>query len=191
MTLENVKATLDSNGIPYDICLYADEADFWRHISKFPSEIAKPCAVSVIVIHCKNGYKDIEIEIFGTGEDAIFVDLYFGDFSFEMFDLKKEYLPIELLRNINSILQGRKKVIVAYDLKNELWLGDACYDSEDNDYAQSDYKRAIDKIKKQSSLFGKLLSNNKLYEIYDYENYQCIIKDKKVVRNWVYQYFGY
>ena len=176
MTLESVKALLASNGIPYEICLYADEAEFWRHICMFPSRNAKPFAVTVIVIRSKNGHKDIELEFCGTGNHAGFIDLFFGDYTFELLGSKEELLPLELLQNVNEILQGEIKIIVAYDLKKEHWLWDACYDNEDTDYAQSPYNRAIDRINKPCSLFEKLRRSKKLYEIYDYDNYQCITK---------------
>ena len=177
MKIEEAKALLYSNGIPYEICCYSDEAEYWKHLSLYPDhEKAKPCKVTVLVVRCKNGHKHVELQFNSTNDGEIFVELFFGDYSYELFDCEEELLPNEIIRNINSVLQCKMSIIVAYDLKKKRWLGDVCYDHEKNKFEESFYKSALEKIHKPKSFVEQLFHDRKQYEIYDFENYQCIIK---------------
>ena len=176
MKIEEAKALLYSNGISYDICCYSNEAEFWKHLSLYSDyKKAKLCKVTVIVIRCKNGHKDVELQFNSTDDGDIFVELFFGDYSYELFDCGEELLPNEIIRNINSVLQCNISIIVAYDLRRKRWLGDICYDKEVNS-GETYYKTALERIHKPKSLVAKLFHDKRQYEIYDFENYQCIIK---------------
>ncbi len=177
MTLEETRKLLSSNGIFYEICYYSDEAAFFRHILMYPNVgNAKPCKTSVIVIHSKNQHKDIELQFNTIENDDVFMELYFGEYSFELFDWKEELLPDELMRIIGRIMTCSIEIIVANDIRRKRWIGDVCYDRDDNEWPDSYYKRTWDKIHKPRSLFEKLFHEKTQYEVYDYENYQCFIK---------------
>lgn len=176
MTIEDVKMLLSANGIPYEIHYYTNEGEFWRHLDMYAHvEKAKPYGTTVIVIRSKNGQKDIEIQFNTTEEACVFVDFFFGSYSFELFDWKEELLPNEMLRLITCILQCKFTVVTVHDLKRKRWIGDLSFDSE-NDYEESYYQREMAKINRPLSFLEKISRCKRQYEIYDFEKYQCVIK---------------
>ncbi|MBQ9413932.1 MAG: hypothetical protein IJU16_02255 [Clostridia bacterium] len=180
MTIETVKELLNSNNISFDICHYSGEADFYRHICLFPYlKNAKPCKVTTIVIRSKNGHKDIELQFNETKGGTIFVDLYFGGYSYELFDCQDEYLSDEIIREIDGIREGRVTVIEVYNLKKCRWIGDFVFDRNDMDdsiFGEAGFEKAMKKVQKPLSFFKKLFHAKIQYDIYDFERYQCIIK---------------
>ena len=180
MTLETAKDLLNANNIPFEICYYRDEADFYRHICLFPSlKNAKSCKVTVMVIHSKNGHKDIELQFNETKDGNVFAELYFGGFSYELFGVREDYLSDEIIREIDDIREGRVSVIEVNDLKKCRWIGDSRFDRNDMDdpmFGESGFEKAMRKVQKPLSFFKKLFHAKIQYEVYDFERYQCIIK---------------
>ena len=181
MTLETAKDLLNANNIPFEICYYRDEADFYRHICLFPYlKNAKPCKVTTIVIRSKNGHKNIELQFNETKDGTVFVELYFGGFSYELFDCQEEYLSNEILREIADIREGKVTVIEANDLKKRRWIADAQFDRSDKEdpvFGELGFEKAMIKVQKPLSIFKKLFHAKIQYDIYDFESYQCIIKE--------------
>ena len=101
----------------------------------------------------------------------------FGDYGFEMFDYNEEMLANDLLDHIKEIQSGNFTVIVANNLKSKSWIGDACFNLNDDDaFGKAGFERAMKRIKKTKGLISKLLKSSKQYEIYDWNSYQCMIK---------------
>ena len=141
---------------------------------------AKSCKVTVIVISGKNGHKDIELQFNETENGPVFEDLFFGGYSYELFDCTEDILPDEVIRDIHSILQGQVTVIEAYDLKSCRRIADSIFvrsDHSDPLFGEPGYQKAMEKIHKPLSFFKKIFHVKEQYEIYDYENYQCVIKE--------------
>ena len=156
MNLKEVKELLDKNNITYQLIQYNDDMDFWKHIIAFPSN-TRGCKekVIVIVIESNNGKKNIEIQFDETSDGFIFGELYFGGFCYELFDMKEEYLPDELISLITEIMECKLACIELVDLKNKRWLMDASYEYEDEE-SMSDYQRALQKIEKPRSFFDRI-----------------------------------
>ncbi len=179
MTLEEAKQLLRTNNIEFNILKFSSEAEYWRHSVLFPdTKNSKPCKVIAIIIKSNNEKKNIELQFNLRDNGFLFEELSFGDYCFEMFDYKEEYLAKDLLENIRLIMSGSFKVILANDLKKHRWLGDACFDmnDDDDDFGKQGFEKAINRIKKPKSFISKLTKSKMLYEIYDWNTYQSIEK---------------
>lgn len=179
MTLEEAKQLLRTNNIEFETLEFSKEAEYWRHRMLFPyTKNAKSCKVIAIIIKSNNEKKNIELQFNLKDNVFFFEELSFGDYCFEMFDYKEEYLAKDLLENIRRIMSGSFKVILANDLKKHRWLGDACFDMNDDDdvFGEQEFEKAINRIKKPKSFISKLTKSKVLYEIYDWNTYQRIEK---------------
>lgn len=173
MTLEEAKEFMRSNNIPFELREFQNEKEYWRHVTMFPyTKNAKSCKVIAMVIRSNNGKKDIELQFNAVGDGFRFEELCFGDFGYEMFGC-----ATELLDRINEIKSGSFVVIVANDIRKKCWLGDACFDMNDDDaFGKPGFEKAMKRIKKPKGLISKLFNTQKQYEIYDWNTYQCIVK---------------
>ena len=179
MTLEKAKQLLRTNNIEFETLEFSKEVEYWRHRMLFPyTKNAKPCKVIAIIIKSNNEKKNIELQFNLKDNVFFFEELSFGDYCFEMFDYKEEYLAKDLLENIQRIMSGSFKVILANDLKKHRWLGDVCFDMNDDDdvFGEQGFEKAINRIKKPKSFISKLTKSKMLYEIYDWNTYQRIEK---------------
>ena len=179
MTLEEAKQLLRTNNIEFNILEFSSEAEYWRHSVLFPvTKNSKPCKVIAIIIKSNNEKKNIELQFNLRDNGFLFKELSFGDFCFEMFDCKEEYLSKDLLENIQLIMSGSFKVIIANDLKKRRWCCDICFDmnDDDDDFGKQGFEKAINRIKKPKSFISKLKKSKMLYEIYDWNTYQSIEK---------------
>ena len=159
MTLEEAKQLLRTNNIEFETLEFSKEAEYWRHRMLFPyTKNAKPCKVIAIIIKSNNEKKNIELQFNLRDNGFLFEELSFGDYCFEMFNYKEEYLAKDLLENIRRIMSGSFKVILANDLKKHRWLGDACFDMNDDDdvFGEQEFEKAINRIKKPKSFISKL-----------------------------------
>lgn len=176
MTIFDVEKLLIENALPFEQIDYKNEADFFAHIAKFSYlKNASNEKVYTLVIYSNNKKKNIEIQF---DKNFVFVDLYFGEFSFEMFECSKEALPKELIDNIKEIMNCKVHFIVKNNLKKQNWAGDAAYFDDItlpfNDFF--DYEKAVRKIEGKKSFIERLFHTKKEYEIYDWNNYRSIIK---------------
>lgn len=176
MTHMEAKELLTQNGIEFSEVEYEDESQYWHHTTQFPrTKSAKKCKVIALVIRSKNHIKNIELQFNLKDTKYIFEELRFGGFCFEMFDYNPEMLETDLITIVNSITSGNIAIIESNNLKKKSWNGDASFDLSDEDDLVG-YDKAIRKIKKKKTLFEKLISPKMQFEIFDWENYQCIVK---------------
>ena len=179
MTLNDVKILLLENDIVFDVREFESEAAYFHHVAMFPyTKNSKPCKVIALIIRSNNGRIDIELQFNIEDDNIRFKELWFGDYSFEMFDCNEEMLADDLLERIREIQSGNFVVINANDIKNRRWLGDSCFDLNDNDafFGQQGFKKAMGRINKPKGLLSRLFRTQKQYEIYDWNSYQCIVK---------------
>ena len=179
MTLNDAKILLSENNIVFDVREFESETAYWHHVSMFPyTKNAKPCKVIALIIPSNNGRNDIELQFNANDNNIRFEELWFGGYSFEMFDYNEEMIADDLLERIKEIQSGNFVVIVANDLKNSRWLGDACFDLNDDDdaFGRQGFEKAMRRINKPKGLLSRLLKTQKQYEIYDWNTYQCIVK---------------
>ena len=119
MTLNDAKILLSENNIVFDVREFESETAYWHHVSMFPyTKNAKPCKVIVLSIRSNNGRNDIELQFNANDNNISFEELWFGGYSFEMFDYNEEILVDDLLDRIKEIQSGNFVVIIANDLKN-------------------------------------------------------------------------
>ena len=131
-----------------------------------------------MIIVSKNKKKNIELQFNYVDNEFCFEELSFGDYCFEMFDYNEEMLAGDLLDRIEEIRCGNFVVIIANDLKKRRWLGDACFDLNDDDdaFGRQGFEKAMEQINKPKGLLARLFRTQTQYEIYDWNTYQCIVK---------------
>jgi len=179
MTLDEAKALLTENNISFELRKYENETAYWRHTALFPyTKNARPCKVTAIVIRSNNLKKDIELQFNSVDDVFCFEELRFGDYCFEMFDYNEKMLTDDLLNHIYEIKDGSFVVIVANDIKKRCWIGDACFDLNDDDdaFGKPGFQKAMQRIRKPKGFFSVLLKSKKQYEIFDWNTYQVVVK---------------
>jgi hypothetical protein len=179
MKIDEAIQLISSRGIPFEIREYSDEAEFFKSIMTFPRLFqAAYCKTKAIVIRSKNGHKDIFLQFNAFENEYVFVDLFFGEFAFELLaDYDEEKLPAQLMRFIDLIIDCKVSIIMLNDLKKKKWIGDAVNYRDEEDSEQIFYKIVEDGMNKPLSLFERLFHVRKQYEVYDFKNYKCIIKE--------------
>ena len=179
MTLNEAKTLLSENNINFDICEFENEASYWHHRTLFPyTKNASKCKVIALIIASNNKKRNVELQFNEANNEFRFEELSFGDYCFEMFDCNEEMLADDLLERIKEIQSGNFIVIVANDLKNKRWLGDACFDPNDDDdiFGRQGLEKAMARINKKKGFLARLFKSRTQYEIYDWNNYQRIVK---------------
>ena len=179
MTLFEAKKLLTENNIVFEIKEFEDEAAYWHHTRFFPyTKNARTCKVIALIITSNNGKKNIELQFNAVDDDFLFEELHFGDFCFEMFNYTEEMLANDLMNNINEIKGGAISVIIANDLKKQVWLCDSRYNLKDDDdlFGKPGFEKTVKNIQAPKSFISKLLKTKIQYEIYNWDSYQCIIK---------------
>lgn len=179
MTLDEAKVLLSENNISFELCEFNNEGEYWRHTTLFPyTKNAKSCKVIDIIIRSNNGKKNIELQFNAVGDVFRFEELWFGDYTYEMFDYNEDMLADDLIRNILEIKQGNLIVIVRNDIRKKRLLADACFDlsADDDAFGNPGFQKALQRIKRPKGLFSKLRREKEQYEIYGWDSYQCIVK---------------
>lgn len=179
MTLDEAKELLKEKNISFSLCEFENEREYWQHTTLFPyTKNAKPCKVIALCIQSRNGHKNIELQFNRVEDTFVFEELRFGDYCYEMFDCNLEMLADRLIHNITEIIKGKLTIIVSNDLDKKRWLGDACFDRDDDDksFGEPGFQKAMQRIKKPKSFLSKLLGTKKQYEIFSWNNYQCIVE---------------
>ena len=182
MTLEEAKVLLGENNIPFALREFRNEEEYRRHTTLFPdTKDARSCRVMALIVPSQNGKKNIELQFNAAGEDLCLEELWFGDYSFELFDMNigEEKLAGELLRHIEEIMCGRWAVIVSYDLKKKCGMNDWCFDmndAQDDMFGVPGFRQVVEWVEEPRGFFAKLLGWKRQYEIYDWNTYRCVVR---------------
>ena len=179
MTLLEAKTLLERRRIPYQTAQYENEAAYFRHLSPFPYlKNARSCKVTALVIPAVNGVKDIELQFIPKRGHYVFEELWFGGYSFEMFNYDPDLLEVDLLDYIGRIVDGKLAVIERNDLKRKRWGGDVCFDltDDDNVFGAPGFREAMAKIEKPKTFWQKLRGQRIQYDIYDWRTHRQIVK---------------
>ena len=151
-------------------------ADFYKRKGFFPPE--DKGAFRLLTISNPNHTKDIEIIFTDTSDDPEFYDLEFGGYWYEMSGYLETERPQHLIDEIQSILCGRAWVIFATDAKTGKWFFDSLYydviEEEENDMER--LHKTLVKIRKPKSLWRTLIGRTDVYEIFNWKNYEKVIK---------------
>ena len=96
-----------------------------------------------------------------------------------LFDCEEEYLPQELLAEIQRIVSGSTYVIFACIIKKGMhWKWDGLYyDLPDDEMNSMDaFRNTVSEIKSPKSWWKKLTGKTDVYEIFNWTNYEKIVK---------------
>ena len=179
MTLTEAKILLEKTRIPYQTAKYENEAEYWRHCMSFPrTDPARHCKITALVIPSVNGVKDIELQFSAIRGEYVFDELWFGGYSFEMFDYDPDLLEADILDIIGQIVDGRLTFVEANDLKKKRWRSDSRFDLTDSDsvFGEPGYREAVAKIDSPKTFWQKLTGSKMQYEIYDWSTYRRVVK---------------
>lgn len=176
MTLSEVQALLDQNGIAYHLTTEPNRATFYQWKDFSPSDDTG--AFHLLTIPNPNHSKGIELVFEDNSSDADFYDLEFGGFPYELWRWEEEGFAQALLDEIKNILDGRVYVINATDAKTGEWFADAVYyDLEDPEWNDMDsFQKKVTRIKKPKSWWRKLIRRTDIYEIFNWNHYEKIVK---------------
>lgn len=178
MNLFQVKKLLQTNSIPFEEYEFENEADFLKHISSNPyTKNTKTSKFYALIIYSKNGKRHIELEFEEKDGDFVFWDLWFGEFCLEYFNcnIRSDYL----LDEIRQMMMGNRGVIIKSSTKNNRWIADAQFyldDYDDDSFGKRGFEKAVKSIRKNKSFIEKLLGISHIYEIYDWNTYERIVK---------------
>jgi hypothetical protein len=179
MTLTDAKILFEKRRIPYQTAQYENEAEYWKHCTAFPdTRNARSCRVIALVIPAVNGVKDIELQFNRRRGEYIFEELWFGGYSFEMFDTDPELLEADLLDLIGQMVDGKMIVVLSSDLKHRRWKSGLCFDPSDDDnvFGEPGFREALEEIERPKTFWQKLTGQRTQYDIYDWRTYRQVIK---------------
>lgn len=180
MTINEAKVLLDSNNISFSELNFHTVSE--SRLYKSPFSYLKNAGkhqVKALVVSSNNKHKNIELQFVDENNNGnyTFVDLYFGEYFYELFDCQEEFLHRSIIDEINSIISNNVIVIVSNNLSKGKWCGDAIFDKTENDgFGLPGFKRAMPRINKKKGLLAKLFGSKMQYEIFDWNTYQCVIK---------------
>ena len=176
MKMSEVQKLLSENGIDYSLSTEPSKSEFYSRKGFRPAE--NTGAFRLLTISNPNHTKDIELIFADASDDPELYDLEFGGYWYEMFGCLEAELPQSLIDEIQSILCGRAWVIFATDAKTGKWFFDGLYcdtiEEEWNDMKQ--LHKTLAKIRKPKNLWRKLIGRSDVYEIFNWQNYERVIK---------------
>lgn len=183
MNITQAEELLQKNNIPYETAEFSSESEYWSYrgakldVGLEPSD-AESRKVIALILHSKNGEKNIELQFNQTDGVFLFQELYFGDFCFERFACPEEDLADILLADILDIMNGEFAFILAYNLKKNEWNCHYCFVLSDDDdlLGKPCYEKLLKSIYAPKTWFDKLMKTKTQYEIYTWDMYQKIIK---------------
>ncbi len=180
MTLNEAKILLDKNNIIYSELHFDSVAEFRSYLSPFAnSKNSGLYPVILLEISSNNNHKNIGLQFIDENNNGnySFLDLYFGQFFYELFDCQEEFLQQTIMDEIKNIVSNDFIIIVAHDLKKAKWFSDQIFDKKETDgFGVPGFEKAMKRIHRKKSLIAKLFGSKMQYEIYDWNTYQCIIK---------------
>ncbi len=181
MTITQAKELLDSRSISYTQVEYETKADFLKHIVMFPDlNGIEAHRVIALTIHSPNQQMHIHLEFCEKDGIFLFHDLWFGEFSFELFHYlyDEELLVWELIENISDICLGKAAVITVHNLSTRKRLADSIYylDCDYDRFGRSAFEKALKRIEAKKGFFARLFKTQTQYDIYDWKSHRRIIK---------------
>lgn len=173
MRLNEVKLLLDNYNIGYSISVIENKATFYRSKGFFHVKDSAPFLL--LTIPNINHNKNIEIHFKSDECNPEFSDLEFGGHWYELFDCSEAQLSFELMKEINAILSNQVYIIFAKNTKTQAWIYDmSFYDLPEEQNDMDDFQRILQRIKKPKLWQRLLWGQKRTYEIFNWENYECI-----------------
>lgn len=187
MTLTEMKAWLDENGIEYKEETYSYSGEMKE--PETPSFFSRLFAVEPLyksgkelIIESKNGKRNLELSFGRDNTNYIFTLMMFGNY---LFDIDEEDFNIEEAAElVRSVIQGNKKFICEYGedfADDDISDNDECFDMADPKERDA-FHRKVDRIRNvNQGMLNKVIKFlyqvPKKYEIYDWNTYECIVRE--------------
>ena len=166
MTLEEGRQFLAGEGIPYTELNFENENRYWAEVSCWNTRNqGRDEPVTVLRIEAPNGRRHLDMEFLG-GE---FLDLWFGGFSFELWE--SEDLRGDLLYYIRQIMAGQGWCAIAVDLKTERFAGDGYFPVEEGNIT---FQEELQWRYAPKTAIERLFRAPILHELYDWNEYHRI-----------------
>ena len=167
MTLEEGNALLDREGIGYEQRNYGSQKEYWEDTMRFPRAAnAGQCSVTVLRIPAPNGTAHLGLQFNERNGVFEYVDLWFGAYSFELWDGGEE----ELLECIRHVRSGQSWCAIRWDLDRKRWCGDAMYDLQEDPGPG----KLLEALARPKDFWERLFKKHFLHEVYDWNEYHCI-----------------
>lgn len=176
MKLNEVQQLLKENNYQYEVSVIPNRAEFYRQKGFHATEDTS--AFLLLTITNPNHKINIEIVFDGDSDVAEFYDLEFGGYWYGMFGYLDEELPHMLLEEIQNITDGKSYVIFAANAKTRKWFYSGLFcDTPEEEWNEMDqFRKAVEKIKAPKSLWRKLIRRTDIYEIFNWQHYENVVK---------------
>jgi len=176
MKLTQVKQLLDDNKINYTVSKVDNRGDFYRRKGFKDTKVSH--SFTLLTIPNPNHHLGLELIFISDNENPEFYDMEFGGYWHELFDLDETWYENELVNEIKNIMSGKVYYIFKRDAETGAWRSDSQYHDFDNDEMNSiaAYYKEIEKIHAPKTWLEKLKGKTMKYEIYNWTNYECVIK---------------
>lgn len=176
MRLVQIQKLLDDNNIGYIISHIKNLREY-RHKQGF-LKANDNIPVLIITIPNPNHSKNIELIFESDDSNPVFVDMEFGGYWNELFDCRDEWIESFLTDEIQNILNDKVYVIFARDEKTGAWFFDANFHDLDDELLNDmdEFNEYMKRIHSPKNWLRKLTGRVDRYEIFNWTNYQCIIK---------------
>ena len=176
MRMNDVRRLLDDLGIDYCVSRVADQREFYQQKGFLRAKDEN--AFQLICIVNPNHSKNIEIVFRSDDENPEFYDLEFGGYWYELFDCTEECVSAELKKEMIKIMAGETYIIFARDAKSGAWFYDQIFYDSDNaeENCMDEFQKYLAKIRAPKSWWRKLIRRTDIYEIYNWNTYERIVK---------------
>lgn len=171
MKLHELTNLLNENGYQYEVSdINANE----YYISKgFRSNKKEQSTyIKVVTIKNPNHSQNLEFTLCKQDDDFVIFDLWFGGYSYELFD------DDSILEKIEEVINNKVHIIFARNAKTNKWFCDMAFFESDEDWENDmdEYESTMKRIRKNKSLIWHIFGRTDKYEIYTWNDYKCIIK---------------
>ncbi|MBR6609574.1 MAG: hypothetical protein IKK99_05090 [Oscillospiraceae bacterium] len=176
MKLTQVKQLLDDNKINYTVSKVDNRGDFYRRKGFKDTKVSH--SFTLLTIPNPNHHLGIELIFISDNENPEFRDMLFGGFEYELFLSSDEWNKEFLVKEVNDILAGNIYIVTGWNDKTAKWIFDSRYVDTDEEWEENmdEYHRDLEKIHAPKTRLEKLKGKTMKYEIYNWTNYECVIK---------------
>lgn len=171
MKLHELTNLLVKNGYHYEI--RDVEADAYYVSKGFRSNKRnKSTDIKVVTIKNPNHSQNLEFTLYKRDGDFVILDLWFGGHSYELYD------DDSILDEIERVMNNKMHIIFARNAKTDKWFCDMSFLESDVDWENDmdEYESAMKRIRKKKSLLWRIFGRTDKYEIYTWNDYECVIK---------------
>lgn len=176
MKLNELTSLLDENGYHHEICDI--EANEYYTAKGFrSSKRNKSTYIKVVTIKNPNHSQNLEFTLYNRDNDFVMSDLWFGGYSYELYN--DDLYDVDLIiKEIERVMDNKVHIIFARNAKTDRWFCDMSFWESDEDWENNmdEYESTMKRIRKKKSLLWRIFGRTDKYEIYTWNDYECVIK---------------